>query len=530
MRSAQTRDSRCPPPYVTAYEREGRSSGTFFYGAKTILSKENVQKKKTPFQAIRRRTVGLLGGPLAMGLVLMLPPPEGLETTAWRAASTALLMAIWWVTEAVPVAVTALLPIVLFPLLKISDITQAASPYANPVIFLFLGGFVMAQAIERWNLHRRIALSILAWVGVRPDRLIGGFMVATASLSMWVSNTATTVMMLPIGLSVIKLLNPGAKETDHGPTTQPFALALLLGIAYSASIGGLATLIGTPPNAMLAGFMQQTYGVTIGFFEWMLFGLPVSVVMLVLVWLLLSRTLSHQASSLVNGARDVIMGERSKLGPVGREELKVLVVVVSVAILWVFRPVLAKWLPITDPAIAVLGAIALFVVPANLERGTALLDWDHAKRLPWSVLLLFGGGLSLAQGITESGLAAWIGEVLTACGTWPVIAIVLIIVGLIVFLTEITSNTATAAVFLPIAASLGVCIGWDPLLFAVPAALAASCAFMLPVATPPNAIVFGSGMVTVPQMVRAGFMVNLTAILVILLAAHFLLPLVFNVE
>jgi sodium-dependent dicarboxylate transporter 2/3/5 len=462
--------------------------------------------------------------------MLVLPPPAGLESEAWRVAAMAALMAVWWMTEAIPVAATALLPIALFPLLRVSGVTEAAAPYGNPLIFLFLGGFVIARAVERWNLHRRIALAVLAAVGTRPDRLIGGFMLATAGLSMWVSNTATTVMMLPIGLSVIGLLHRDIGRTKSGTGEDRFALALLLGIAYSASIGGLATLIGTPPNALLAGFMEQTYGVTVGFFQWMLVGVPVSAVMLGTAWLLLTRVLFRHSSPEIEGAETLIAGEITKLGPMRREEKRVVAVFACVALLWVFRPLFAHWLPLTDPGIAILGALTMFLVPADLGRGVFLLDWDHAKGLPWGVLLLFGGGLSLARAIDGSGLAAWIGDLLTACAGWPAVAIVLLITALVVFLTELTSNTATAAVFLPVVASLGVCIGHNPLLFAVPAALAASCAFMMPVATPPNAIVFGSGMVTVPKMARAGILLNLAAILVIVLATYSLVLLVFGVE
>ncbi len=490
----------------------------------------SIDENQEPRGTTPRRLAGILGGSVLFATMLVLPPPEGLDSAAWRVAAMAALMAVWWMTEAIPVAATALLPIALFPLLRASGVTEAAAPYGNPLIFLFLGGFVIARAVERWNLHRRIALAVLAAVGTRPDRLIGGFMLATAGLSMWVSNTATAVMMLPIGLSVIGLLRTDEGQTKPGTGEDRFALALLLGIAYSASIGGLATLIGTPPNALLAGFMEQTYGVTVGFFQWMLVGVPVSAVMLGTAWLLLTRVLFRHALPRIEGAETLIAGEIAKLGPMRREEKRVVAVFACVALLWVFRPLLARWLPLTDPGIAILGALAMFLVPADLGRGVFLLDWNHAKRLPWGILLLFGGGLSLARAIDDSGLAAWIGELLTACAGWPAVAIVLLITAIVVFLTELTSNTATAAVFLSVVASLGVCIGHNPLLFAVPAALAASCAFMMPVATPPNAIVFGSGMVTVPQMARAGFLLNLAAILVIVLVTFSLVLLVFGVE
>ena len=280
--------------------------------------------------AVARRLAGLVGGPALFAVMLALPPPEGLEGAAWRVAATAVLMAVWWMTEAIPVAATALLPVVLFPLLRVHGVTEAAAPFANPILFLFLGGFVIARAVERWNLHRRIALAVLAAVGTRPDRLVGGFMLATAGLSMWVSNTATAVMMLPIGLSVIGLLQT---KSGNGKDDR-FALALLLGIAYAASIGGLATLIGTPPNALLAGFMHQTYGVTVGFFQWMLLGLPVSAVMLGAAWLLLTRVLFRHALSGIHGAEALIADEIKKLGPMRREERRVVAVFAGVASRW----------------------------------------------------------------------------------------------------------------------------------------------------------------------------------------------------
>jgi sodium-dependent dicarboxylate transporter 2/3/5 len=435
-------------------------------------------------------------------LALSLPPPDGMSPAAWRVAAVAVLMAIWWVSEALPVPVTALAPVVTFPLLDIAPIGAAAAPYANPLIFLFLGGFMIALALERWNLHRRIALNILCRFGARPSALVAGFLVASASLSMWVSNTATAVMMLPVGLSVIGLLHRDGVAALSPEEDRNFAVALLLGIAYGASIGGLGTLIGTPPNAFLAAYMAKTYGISVGFGQWMLLGVPLVMVMLPLAWLVLTRLAFPVGRAAIEGADRV----------------------------WIARPAInsaVPALPLSDPIIALLGAFALFTTPSDLRRGEFLLNWDWARRLPWDVLILFGGGLSLASAIGGSGLAEWISHAMAAGTGWPLFAIVLLFAVVVVFLTEITSNTATAAVFLPLAASFALSIGVNPFLLMVPVALAASCAFMMPVATPPNAIVFGSGKVTIPQMVRAGILLNLAAILLIMLVAYSLVLLVF---
>ncbi len=479
------------------------------------------------------RMAGLVVGAAAFAVMLYLPAPDGMTEAAWRVAATAALMAIWWLSEALPVPATALVPLAAFPLLGVVPVEAAAAPYANPLIFLFLGGFLIALGFERWNLHRRIALAILGRFGARPAMLIAGFMAATAGLSMWVSNTATAVMMLPIGLSVIRLLHGDGIGAMPPREDRNFAIALLLGIAYGASIGGLGTLIGTPPNAFLAAYMADTYGVTVGFGQWMLLGLPLVFVMLPLAWLVLTRLVYPVGSGPIEGAEQVIRSEIYTLGRPSRQEKRVAAIFVATAALWIFRPVIEAAAPgigLSDPVIAILGAFALFVTPADLRRGEFLLDWAWARRLPWGVLILFGGGLSLASAIGESGLAGWIGETMTGAAGWPLLALVGVIVAAVVFLTEITSNTATAAVFLPLAAAFAVSISVDPFMLAVPVALAASCAFMMPVATPPNAIVFSSGHLTIPQMARAGLVLNLLAIMLIVWIGYSLVIIVFGVE
>jgi solute carrier family 13 (sodium-dependent dicarboxylate transporter), member 2/3/5 len=463
-----------------------------------------------------RRLMGLVSGPLVLAFMLIQPAPASMGTEAWRTAAAGCFMAIWWMTEAVPIPVTALAPLVLFPLLGVMSPAAAAAPYANPVIFLFLGGFVLALAMQRHGLHRRVALGVVRTLGVRRDRVVLGFMAVTAFVSMWVSNTATAVMMLPIGVSILQLRGDGAGEAGPHPAGGNFGVALVLGIAYGASIGGLATLIGTPPNALLAGFMLETYGVEVGFAQWMAAALPLVLVALPLAWLVLTRVAFPVGAGSIAGGSDLLRDEYRRLGPASAGERRIAAIFVITAALWIVRPLLGGALPgLTDAGIAIAAAVATFIVPVDLRRGEFLMDWQTAERLPWGVLLLFGGGLSLADAVSGSGLAAWIGAVLSGLQAWPLVVVIALVTTVIIFLTELTSNTATAATFLPLIASLSIGLGENPFLLVVPAAIAASCAFMLPVATPPNAVLYASGYVTVPQMARAGVLLNVMFILLI---------------
>ena len=487
-----------------------------------------------------RPWVGLVAGLGLFLLALALPAPEGMTAAAWRVAAVALLMAVWWISEALPLATTALVPLVLFPLMEVVPMREAAAPYANPLIFLFMGGFMIALAMERCLLHRRIGFYILSRAGSRPHALVAGFMLATAGLSMWISNTATTALMLPIALSVIRLIddasNAAPAPLDAGPPPAPgapgaagagFAVALLLGIAYAASIGGLATLVGTPPNALLAAYMDQTYGVEVGFAQWMMVGVPLSAVMLVLAWALLVKVAYPLGTREVPGARRLIAAEITALGPPSAAERRVAAVFALVAGLWILRPLLAEAAPgLSDPGIAVFGGLLLFVIPAG--GGRALLDWEGARRLPWNVLILMGGGLSLGAAITASGLSEWIAAALSGLGDWPLIAIIAAVAATVMVVSHVTSNTATAAAFIPLIAALAVSLGQDPFLLLVPTVLAASTVFMLPVATPPNAIVFGSGMITAAEMARAGALLNLAALALIPAAAYVLVAAAFG--
>jgi solute carrier family 13 (sodium-dependent dicarboxylate transporter), member 2/3/5 len=456
-----------------------------------------------------RARVGLLLGPVCFVALLLLAPPEALSEEAWRTAAVGVLMAIWWVTEAVPIPATALLPLVLFPLIGVMPIGDAAPPYANPVIFLFMGGFMLALALEKSGLHRRIALAIVGGVGARPANLVAGFMVATALLSMWVSNTAAVVMMLPVATSIIVLVGArGGRTGAHN-----FPVALLLGIAYGASIGGVGTLIGTPPNALLAGFMAEVYGVRIGFAEWMLFGVPLVIVALPLTWAYLTRLVFPVPRAAVEGGDELIRRERETLGALSRGEARVAIVAAAMALAWMTQPLLVRVVPaMTDAGIAITGALVLFVTPVDWRRGEFALDWKQTERLPWGILVLFGGGLSLAAAIQTTGLAAWIGEQLLGLQALPLVLVTVLVTSVVVFLTELTSNTATAAAFLPIVAAAAVAFGVDPLVLAVPAVVGASCAFMLPVATPPNALVYATGEVDMTDMIRAGFGLNVMMI------------------
>ncbi|MBO6850151.1 MAG: DASS family sodium-coupled anion symporter [Marinobacter sp.] len=471
----------------------------------------------------RSQIIGLVLGPLLLVLTLVLPAPDGMSDAAWAAAGLMLLMATWWSTEAIPIPATALLPILLVPALELGSVKEATAPYANPIIFLFLGGFTLGLAMQRWNLHRRIALHTLRSVGAKPRRQIAGFMMATAFLSMWVSNTATSIMMLPIGLSVIAMMGSGESEGQRR-----YATALLLAIAYSASIGGIATLIGTPPNALLAAYLSENQGVSIGFAQWMLIGVPVTVVMLTLTWWWLTRTDFGIAADGNSGA--LIRDELKALGPLQHGEKLVAAVFVLTAAAWIFRPLLADelmpWL--SDTGIAIAAAVAMFLIPVNVKERVLVLDWETAQSIPWGVLLLFGGGLAMAGVISSSGLAEWIAESLSVAGHLPAIVMIVLVAGVIIFLTEVTSNTATAAAFLPLLGALAISQELSPLLLTVPAAIAASCAFMMPVATPPNAIVFSSGHMKIQDMIRAGFALNIMGIIVVTIASYLLLGLVFT--
>jgi len=444
-------------------------------------------------------------------------------------------------TEAVDIEVTALLPIAIFPLLGIATIAKATGPYASDVIYLFLGGFVLGLAIERWGLDRRIAFHTLRVTGPRPGAMVAGFMAATAFLSMWISNTACAAMMVPIAVSVIDLVlrsrtGKGLRESGGIPqeraSERNFALGLLLAVAYSASIGGIATLIGSPPNGIASRFIAQTYGKEVTFLDWMAFGMPFTLVFLPIAWIFLTKVLFPVEFREVPGGREMIATEIANLGPMNRGEKATLAVFAAAAFLWIFGGLLRgvdiggirPLRGLTDSGVAMLAALALFLLPVERDSGKRAMDWDTASRLPWGVLILFGGGLSLAAAVEANGVSGYIGQSVRGLSVLPPLGLLFAIIAMTVFLSEVTSNTAQVATMTPVLAAMAPALGLDPKTLVVVCALAASSAYMMPVGTPPNAIVFGTGLVRMPQMVRAGFVLNVAGIVVITALGWWLIP------
>ena len=476
------------------------------------------------------RQVGLWAGPLALFLMLLTSSfQETMSREAWLVAGVGFWMATWWSTEAIPVAATAFIPLVAFPLLQVMPVRAVAQSYAHPTIFLFMGAFVLALAVEKWSLHRRIALTVLSRTGTDGRKLILGFMVASALLSMWMTNTSTAMMLLPIAASVAATVAEKAVGVSVEEKRR-FQVALLLALAYATTIGGMSTIIGTPPNVMLAGFIEEAYGLQIAFFDWMLIGLPLALVLLPLGWVVLTRVVFRVDIPASPEATNVISGMRREMGAMKSSERRVGLLFLSVVLLWMSR----KWLNkvsglegLSDAGIVMAAALLLFVIPSKRGFATRLMEWEDVARLPWGVLILFGGGLALAAQVSSSGLAVWLGESLLPVANLGTLVLIVAAAGLVVFLTELTSNLATTATFLPVIAAIAAQSGIEPLILCVPVTLAASCAFMLPVATPPNAIVFSSGVLTIPEMVRAGFVMNLVALMVLTLLATLAVPLVF---
>lgn len=472
--------------------------------------------------------IGLYLGPILFLLILFFLSPEGMSPEALAMLAVTVWVATWWITEAIPIAATSLLPLVLLPTLGALPIINTASSYSHPMVLLYMGGFMIAMAIEKWNLHKRIALNIILFIGTNIQRIILGFMLATAFLSMWISNTATSLMMLPIAIAVVTQLTPGNKDIKPNRIGQ----ALMLGIAYAASIGGVATLIGTPTNIILAGVIKEMYGYDISFSQWMIFGLPISLILLFICWVYLVRfAYPFERDFTIDGGKEEIQNQLALLGAMSVEEKRVSWVFGLVSFSWIMRSLLLQdFIPaLDDTIIAIAGVILLFVLPSS-QNSTKLLDWKTAESIPWGILLLFGGGLALAEGFKVTGLASWIGTQFAFLDFIAFGLFLLIIIAAVNFLTEITSNVATASMILPILAAVSYSMGVHPYGLMVGATLAASCAFMLPVATPPNAVVFGSGYLSIPDMFRAGLWMNLISILVITLFTLYYLPLVWKID
>ena len=480
-----------------------------------------------------RQQIGLFTGIPLFLFVLFIPISKSLEPIAQKTLAVAVLMAWWWITEAVPIPVTSLVPIVAFPLLKIMEGKKVVLSYGDSNIFLFMGGFFLAIAMQKWELHRRMALHIIRFIGLGPRKIILGFMIATAFLSMWISNTASTMMMYPIALAIILQMTKidGVDKHDLNEITATFQTALMLGIAYAASVGGIGTKIGTPPNIVFAAAVKSIFpnAPEIGFLQWMLVGLPLVIVFVTIIWLFITRIALPIRFQVLPGSKEVIDEQIGKLGPMTKGERYVSVIFVITALAWIFLRnidiggfVIHGWSNIlgvekhvNDATVAIAAALLLFAIPTNLKEGKFLLDWEWAVKIPWGILLLFGGGIALAAGFKTTGLAAWIGQNLGLFSQVPLIVMIMITCFMLTFLTEVTSNTATSTIFMPILAATALAMGINPLLLMIPATISASCAFMLPVATPPNAIVFGSGCVTILQMAKVGFGLNLIGIIIV---------------
>jgi solute carrier family 13 (sodium-dependent dicarboxylate transporter), member 2/3/5 len=484
-----------------------------------------------------RHKIGFFLGPLLFFLILILPTPAAMNPSAIKVAAVAILMAVWWITEAIPIPATALLPIALFPLLGVMKAAESTTQYANHLIFLFLGGFFIAVTMEKWHLHTRIALHTIKLIGVGPSRIILGFMLATAFLSMWISNTATAMMMLPIALAVVNqaadfIKKNNIKGVDTRPSHFRFGTALMLGIAYAASIGGVATIIGTPPNTIMVGFIEKTYGQQISFAKWMSIGVPLSTIMLILAWVYLVKIAVPPEIKELPGGRKVLLSELEKLGRITKAEKLILVVFFLVAFSWISHSFIhieaLKY--VHDSTIAIIGALLLFIIPVDFKKGEFLLDWQTAVKVPWDVILLFGGGLALANGFQVSGLDQWIGQQLNFLQGAPLFILIFIIIFITMVLTEVTSNTATSAMLIPIMGGIALAMAIHPFGPIFAAGIAASYAFMLPVATPPNAVVFGSKYLTIPRMAKIGFFLNLIGCILITLLILYLVPLIWHLD
>ena len=473
------------------------------------------------------KKLGLILGPILF-LILYNLPVEILGKEADDVIAVGCWMVVWWITEAVSISVTALIPLTVYPLLGIMDMKAVSANYGSPIVFLFFGGFVMALALEKVGLHKRIALNIVKVTGTTPNKVILGFMVATAFLSMWISNTATTVVMLPIALSVINLLI----NDEDGFTNEDknFSLAIMLGIAYAANVGGISTIIGTPPNTVMVGFMEQEYQMDISFLNWMMIGVPFSTLMIATIYLILVKLVYPNNLGSMNSSKDIIDQELKKLGPIQSTERRVLIVFLITMLLWVFRTYINQSVPfisLSDAGISMLAAFALFTVPFKFKKGEFILDWKDTKRLPWGILILFGGGLALASSLSNAGIIDYIGNAVSANKTLSAIVIGSMLIAIMLFMTELMSNVALVAIFAPVIAGVATGLDQEILYLLIPITMASSCAFMLPMSTPPNAIVFASGHIKVHEMVRAGAILNIISILVIIVFMTFIIPQIF---
>ena len=470
------------------------------------------------------KKIGLIAGPLLFLTIYNLPF-QLLSPEADQVLSVVIWMIVWWITEAVSISVTALIPLTFFPLTGIMDLKTVAANYGSPIIFLFFGGFVMALALEKVNLHKRIALTIIRITGTSPNRVILGFMIATAFLSMWISNTATTVVMLPIAQSVISLLIK--KEIDFDKNERYFALSILLGIAYAANVGGIATIIGTPPNTVLVGFMENEYNVELSFMNWMLMGIPFTTLMIFLIFWVIVKWIYPNNLSKIENSRQAIDQEYQRLGPVSGPEKRVLIIFMAAIFLWIFRVFINQLFPflkLTDASISMLAAFALFSIPFKFNQGEFTLQWKDTQKLPWGILILFGGGLALANGLSQAGIIDLIGNAISSNSALNAIIVSSLLIMIMLFMTEVMSNVALVAIFAPVISGIAMGLDTNMLHILIPVAMASSCAFMLPMSTPPNAIVFASGHIKVKEMVRVGIFLNVFAVIILIGFSLFIIP------
>ena len=476
------------------------------------------------------KLIGLISGPFIFAVLLNANPAFGLNPEAWKVIALAAWMVAWWITEAMPLPVTALLPMIILPILGVFKQEEASAPYASPIVFLFMGGFLIALGMEKRNLHSRIALNLIRVIGTNPNGIILGFMIATAFLSMWISNTATAVMMLPIAMSVVKLLSERISD-ENKIGVKNFSLVLLLGIAYAANIGGTATIIGTPPNVVMVGYLDQFYDYDMAFGKYLMVGVPAAIIMITITYILLTKILYPNKIKGQKDTGELVTNKLLALGKVSRAEGLVAIIFVLTALTWIFRSPINNLIGsnlLNDTLIGMAGGILMFIIPVNLKKGEFIMDWSATKELPWGILLLFGGGLTLAKAMEVTGIIQTVGEAVSGNSQWELWLLLLVLTSIMLFMTELMSNVALCVIFLPVVLGIADGLNIPPLMLAIPVTLASSYAFMMPVSTPPNAIVYSSGYISMKQMVKAGFILNVISIIMLMILSQTLIPWVYG--
>lgn len=475
------------------------------------------------------KRIGIIAGPIFFILIYLLAPAGAINEKSITVIAVGSWMVTWWITEAIPIPITAMLPLVLFPVLGVAKMSEVAQPYGDPVVFLFMGGFILALGLEKYNLHQRIALNLIKLTGTSGNGIILGFMLATALISMWISNTATAIMMLPIASSVTFLLAKDlGKEND--PRFKKFATGLMLGIAYAASIGGMGTIIGTPPNVVMVGYMKRMYNLDVAFTDWMLVGIPVMVLVLLACYFIITKILYRNQLTSIEGSRELIHNKLHELGPLSREEKRVLIIFSITSFLWIFRQNINSLIGqnlLDDAAIAMAGGVLMFLTPKDLKKMDFLLTWEDMKGMQWGILLLFGGGLALAEGMEQSGLVEKVGDYFKNSDPLGVSLLIFLLTLISMALTELMSNVALVTIFIPVVFGIAEGYGVNPIWLAMPVTFAASCAFMMPISTPPNAILFASGYIRMKEMIKTGLLLNLFSLVIIWLVAIFVMEKVF---